>query len=458
MVDILTKLEKMRDDLTTNTPTTSTRRRKTSADTQPKIEIIRVEPTQPPTPPTNSPSNRAYPTNDVKRPSEARRPRRPAPKIPEEGSLKRRSTAAPMLISARPLEKRVEGVKAQHREDETQGIAGAGMLKSNPLFKEIERQEKEEERGRRKRENREGVEEDGEEVGRERVFAGVESEQDLKEGVLLLNPSVREETRMEGGGREGGVSRGGIEREEERQVERRGGEREEEEEEEEWKDDFFLEPPEDFSQSSIEVQDATGLLPPPDLVPSLPLNFTLSSPTLSSNLPPLTHSLPPLGETHYTSLDDYSIGSQDSTILDAAEEEEEGEEEGDGLYDRETSPPVSYHHSGRGLTWDEKATRINVGGALNGVKEQEELPARFPSEVEAHSLAHTHNTGAFRQDEEEEEDFDDDDDSMYRRPTSRIPGMKRIPSWGRSDRSGDPGGQDDLPQVVYGDDVAALIW
>ena len=487
MVDILTKLEKMRDNLTKKTPTTSARRTKTSAGTQPKIEIIRVESAQPLSPPTNSPGSRVHPTDNVKTPSkerqptnspcnqmhptndgkrlsEARKPRRSAPKIPEEGSLKQRSTDAPMLISARPLEENMRGVKLQHIEDETQAKRGAGMLKSNPLLEEIKKQEK---REKRKRENRESVEE---EDGRESVLAGVESEHDPKKGVLLVNPSFREETKMEGGGREGGASRRGIEREEKGEVERRGEEREEleeeEEEEEEWKDDFILEPPENFSQPSVEVQDATGLLPPPDLVPSLPPNLT---PPLSSNVPPFTHSLTPVGEKYYTSLDDYSIGSQDSMIFDAAEEEdeeeeEEEEEEADGLYDREMSPPVSYHQSGHGLQsgrdlmWDERATRINGGGALNGVKEQEELLASFPSEVKARSLAHAHNTGVFRRDEEEEQDFDDEDDLMYRRPTSRIPGMRHVPSWGHSDRSGTPEGQDDLPPVVYEDDVAALIW
>ena len=59
-----------------------------------------------------------------------------------------------------------------------------------------------------------------------------------------------------------------------------------------------------------------------------------------------------------------------------------------------------------------------------------------------------------------EPNFDEDIDSRYRRPTSRIATLlKRAPSWGRSGKGGGGGAaEDDIPNVVYDDEVSALIW
>lgn len=282
-------------------------------------------------------------------------------------------------------------------------IAGTGMLKSNPLFEEMERRER--------------VEGEARQSGR----GTIQEEDDSSKGVLFVNASAVEE-----------AGEGGRENKEEEEVEEVGrkreeGEKQEEEEEveeEEEDDDFILEPPEDFSQSSVEREDETGLV--------MPTTAASSSPYAAESL--------------YTSIDDFDPDSQGSQ--ESLEEHT--------LTDPDPKPFSRHlqgerhvlHHEGGG------STGAGGGGALNGERARKnESVAAYYSEREVQAMA----AATVRDNELDEEDFDDEIDSRYRRPTGQIPGTRRVPSWGRSDQRSALE-EDDLPSVVYEDDVAALIW
>lgn len=281
-------------------------------------------------------------------------------------------------------------------------IAGTGMLKSNPLFEEMERREG----GARQ--------------------SGVQEEGDSRKGVLFVNPSAVEE--MGEGGRDDEkkeqVEEVEKKREEEEVEEEEEDESEEEDEvEEEEEDDFILEPPEDFSQSSVEREDETGLVVPTN-----------------------TASSPYAAESHYTSIDDFDPDSQGSQ--ESLEEHPPTDPDPTPFSHHLQGGCHIMHHGGGGNTG------ARGGGVLNGERSRKNgSVASYYSEREIQTVA----AATARDNEIDEEEFDDEIDSRYRRPTGRIPGMKRVPSWGRSDQRSALE-EDDLPSVVYEDDVAALIW
>ena len=283
------------------------------------------------------------------------------------------------------------------------------MLKSNPLFEEMER-----------RERMEGG-------ARQSGGVGVQEEGDSRKGVLFVNPSAVEETGE--GGREDEkkeqVEEVGKKQEEEEVEEEEEDEREEEDEvEEEEDDDFILEPPEDFSQSSVEREDETGLV--------VPTNAASSSPYAA--------------ESHYTSIDNFDPDSQGSQ--ESLEEHPPTDPDPTPFSHHLQGGRHIMHHGGGGNTG------ARGGGALNGERAQKTgSVASYYSEREIQAVA----AATARDNEIDEEEFDDEIDSRYRRPTGRIPGTKRVPSWGRSDQRSALE-EDDLPSVVYEDDVAALIW
>ena len=507
MADILSQLESLRDEFARNTPFTASGRKKRMSFQSPK-----TTPTAPPTkqvPVARNPASDAVPARKF---TGAHKPRRPAPKVPEEGSMKRRSTmqAEPVLNGAHhTLEKsdRAQPSEPSHEEPHGTEHEIEGMLKWNPLFEEMERKQRE-------KENKAGLTGERERASQDQG-GGLQEEGDPREGVLFVNRSAKEKEEEEE-----------EEEEEERGEEGEGGEEEgevqvmEAEEEGEWEeedeedDNFILEPPEDFSQSSMEREDETGLISPTNQAPS----HTPYDPT----------------ESHYTSIDDFDPSTEESSREPSPEEQRRtnsvslpapqkppGHTAHNNMDTRESKTSeakgkVSADMSGSGKPGDRgrlspqshhrreepppavkskehgKHSLHSKKGKPNSTDEpdsQYRQPTGSPPAVKSkehgkhslhgrkikpnsmgdpdsryHQLTPTESPPAVKSKEhgkrslhgrKGKSNFADDQDSRYRRPTGRIPGLvKRAPSWGK----GGALEEDDLPNVVYDDEVAELLW
>ena len=413
MADILSQLEEVRDDIARNTPSTSSRRKKITSSHSPKPTSTAPRPKQ-------ATSEKQTPT--VTSVASAKRcrganhkPRRPPPKVPEEGSLKRGTTMQPPVSntahhslqkSTKTFEKTQEPHQIKHK------ITGAGVLEVNPLFEEMEQLEKENEA------TITGVEERAPQRGR------LQEGGDSVEGVLFVNHSAEEEDEedeeVEGGEREG-VGRMDIvdaEAEEDGWVED--------------EDDFILEPPEDFSQISVEREDLhTNAASHPSYDPS---------------------------ESHYTSIDDFDASVEEPPQEPAPEEQWRA--------DSFTIPMASHAYAATHINVDTRETRKQWNGSRSSASRKTgddfSVPPLSYRSVRGHSAKEAAAVGKKGGKKTElagtyEPDFDNLD-SRYRRPTSRISGLlKRAPSWGRSGKNG-TSGDDDIPNVVYDDEVSALIW
>ena len=363
MADILARLEEIRGETARNTPSSMRKRKKSaSPKTTPK--------TTPTTPPSKPAANTTRPDTGMAaaavaggKKSGGRKPRRPAPKVPEEGSLKRGTTLqsrdeSEAQHNQHPLEKAHRARSVETRPNK-HGLTASGMIKANPLVVEAELKRRRDVGG----------------VTREKGGARVNEEEDDKEGLLLVNRMAEGEAERE--------SEGVSEK-------RREGEMFVEADEDGLEEDFILEPPEDFSQHSIGHDDETGFTSPAN-----------------------TNTYKPHGpsKSRFTASDDF------------------------GGFEQPSLPELS--------------------------AEERRASSSLPAAQTHPETHHVHMAAEDTLDGWNEPDFDDVDlDSQYRQPTSRVTALlKRAPSWGRSEREGGAGGgDDDIPNVVYDDEVSALIW
>ena len=360
-------------------------------------------------PPKASPPQKASSTAGKKRGGKSYAPRRPAPKVPNEGSLKRGSTIVPVStpISAHhqhPLEKSVKAdteklAKEEEEEDEVRRAEVAVSVKENPGF----------------------VEEEG--GGGEIMTVVSGRDGGVEEGGVFFENTAAAAEEEEARQTDNGA------RDAEMEMERAGewdmGEEEGEggADQQEWADeDFILEPPIDFSQPGVEdeefPQGGSHDLYNPDDSQCTSIDDFEPIP----QLPPSPKPSPkPSIKTHHT----HTGGGFSTAPALASESDKQKKKKKDGSRRRDrrrdkrgdgtqASPLLTYHtprehtarETGRGRGWNER---------------------------------------------EEEED------ALYRRPTGDISSalLKRAPSWGRSGKGETEG---DLPNVVYDDEVAALIW
>ena len=458
MADILSQLEEIRDDITSNTPSSARKKRVTSSHSP------KTTPTATPTPPHPSVNTRK------KHRGKNYAPRRPAPKVPEDGSLKRGTTIqqlqGPNDAQHHPLEKSTKAPHEAHVDDKPCSIKekmmGAGMIKVNPLIAEMEDREKVEVAV-------------GPTAGGGEVWRGGEGE-----GVILVNRVAGEEEREaeeeENEEEKGEQVDGGREREEVVEVKA-------EEESSDWEGDFILEPPEDFSQYSTELGDETSL-----------------------GLHAGSHELYDPSESQCTSVDDFEESFEQPPPLPEPSPSEQhrvsdGEtttqtlpeqHRGDISDDLAQASPHTHHYTDKLATHSypntkrQKRKKHNV--KKHNVKkhngESGRRTRRRDSGTRVSPLIpsyHSHGedlqreaTGApLRRGEargvkserggwEDTPDLGEEEDNLdsrYRRPTGRITALlRRAPSWGRSGKDGGTAGDDDIPNVVYDDEVSALIW
>lgn len=440
MADVLNRLEAVREDIAHSTPSTASRRKKVGSTDSPKTTPTiqhphRVDQAPPTTTSTvaahkrkiaSSGSSQTTPTIPHphrvdqtpptttstaaahNRPSS--KPRRPAPKLPEEGSLKRGTKMKPVVPNNahHPIEKSINEaerpkVSQKPRHQTGHKSAGTGMLKANPLFEEVEQQEK----------------------GNEVIISGgshrgLQVEDDPNKGVLFVNRSAEEEVARVAGMEE--VERQGMEGE-------FGEEAVMEAEEEDEDDDFILEPPEEFSQSSVERDDE-----------GTHISTEIRN---SASYPPYDPS-----QSSYTSIDDFDPSIEKSLQQPSSDEQQRT----DRFTSSKTShAPITAHM----MDVDPRDTRKQRKATSSSKRVRED-----PSAGKVSQLCYSQKMTPVEKEVEQEGskmeiDEPDFEDSRYRRPTSRISGLlKRAPSWGRSSTSGD----DDMPNVVYNDEVSALIW
>ena len=420
MPDVLHRLEELRDDIARNTPTSYRKRKimRSSPSNSPKTTptgtpiVPHPKPasrvTQTGTPPTN--------TRDVQQSATKKRrggkgysPRRPAPKIPDDGSLKRGTTMKTSQVlndpSQHPLEKSVKAQTekqssvAPHVQDVhpvKDEATGTVTSSTNPLFA-----------------NMEAISHADEDV---------KEEDDVKEGMLFVNRSAKEEDEMERFGDRG--------------KEAETGNAWEDDEED---DDFILEPPEDFSQTSMDKDSPSlplaGIVDPHDLYnPSESQCTSIDDFEPSFELPPSPEPSPEEVQRSIPAQAPLHTHRDDTAGLHNNRHKKRKKRRGDNDHGRMNSdrmlPPLMSYQDQTEITGKNVSTAENIGGA--GREMEIERGWNEP-------------------------DFADDD-SRYRRPTSRIKALlKRAPSWGRSGKE-DGTGEDDIPNVVYDDDVSALIW
>ena len=470
MTDVVQRLENLRDDIARNT--LSSRKRKSILSHSPKITPNTTPPNRTPnttpiavhagphpkgTVPTTEPHpKRVTPDSHSKRPMPAATPtephpkkatpttkphpksyapRRPAPKVPGEGSLKRRSKTEPTRVqndatqhqhvpndahhqqeipngahqhqqiptgAQHPLEKDVRAGEVQPSNEPAVSSehhsATSAMGITNPGFAEVERED-----------------EGGITGAAEGMGAELREERDVEEGVLFVNRAAEAE--------EGEVKE---------PTENRGGGEWDLEDGQEWGDeDFILEPPIDFSQPGMEYDNL-----PPDVD-----NPSESVCTSIDDFEPIPEPLPPpkappkeqarTATGHEGSAHDVSSTARDRVDSKGKKKQkkegkkgrrERRRERGDGT---QASPLLTYHT--RGEIQPQVIDRGTGGEVREGWKEPD-----------------------FEEEEEGE-------DSRYRRPTGQISKalLKRAPSWSRS---GHNEGGDELPNAVYDDDVSALLW
>lgn len=406
MADVLSRLEAVRDDIVHNTPSTTSRRKKMTSSESPKTTPTIQHPHRvDQTPPIASATRKAAP-GKTSSSSLSGRPRRPAPKIPEEGSLKRGTTMHPAVPNdahcpiKRSINANLEAQKSEVISNRhiTHKTAEAGILKTNRLFEEMER------------------EKENEAVITGAPHGGLQVEEDPKEGVLFVNRLAEEEgekveverQEMEGGGGWKTEAEGGG-----------FGEENVMEAEEEDDDDFILEPPEEFSQSSMERDDEAA--PYPTYHPS---------------------------QSSYTSIDDFEPNVETSSQQPSSNDHHRV----NGVTPPQTSHAhITAHSNMMDIDTREQRKAVNSSKKLGKASSGDKFSHSKMAPVQKSVVEQEERK--MRSDEIDEPDFDDN--SQYRRPTSRISGLlKRAPSWGRSSTSGD----DDMPNVVYDDEVSALLW
>ena len=241
-------------------------------------------------------------------------------------------------------------------------------------------------------------------------------ERDVERGVLFVNEAAEEgEEEGEVRGTEGGIQDSGS-----------GAW--DLEDGQEWEDeDFILEPPIDFSQPGMEEEEDDDL--PQDLY-----NPRESLCTSIDDFEPILEP-PPSPKTQQTRADSYTAES----VSDVSST-------GRGRVDSKSKKKQRKKEGKRGRR--EKRGDGTQESPLLTYHTRRDIPPRVMDEGGGGEVREGWNETDF-QDEEE--------DSRYRKPTGRMAKalLKRAPSWSRS---GTTEGDDNPPNVVYDDDVSALIW
>ena len=478
MTDVLQRLENLRDDIARNTP--SSRKRKSILSHSPKITPNTTPPNRTPnttpiavhagphpkgTTPTEPHPKRVTPDSHSKRPMPAATPtephpkkatpttkphpksyapRRPAPKAPGEESLKRGSNDATQhqhVPNDAHHQQEIPNGAHQHQQipNGAQHVRAGEMEKqpsnepaaisehnrvtsamgiTNPGFAEVERKD------------------EGGITGatEEEMGAEFREERDVEEGVLFVNRAAEGEVEEEDvKGTEEEVK--GTEEEVKEPTENRGGGEWDLEDGQEWGDeDFILDPPIDFSQPGMEDDDLPPDVDNPNesLCTSIDDFEPIPEPLTSPNAPPkeqartdsfATGRKGPAHNVSSTARDRVDSKSKKKQKKEGKKgRRERRRERGDGT---QASPLLTYRT--RGEIQPQVIDRGTGGEVREGWKEPD-----------------------FEEKEEGE-------DSRYRKPTGQISKalLKRAPSWSRSGHSE---GEDKLPNVVYDDDVSALLW
>lgn len=444
------------------TPTQPHSKRATPTTTAPKPHPNRVPPKTTPTKPHPSSTT---PTEPHPKPSDKRKsypPRRPAPKLPEEGSLKRRSrTTIPTSIpndahqqqsipndahQQQPIPNNahqhqpIPNDAHQHQHVQSGADQPQQPLRQNTVKEEIVKHpsneplssEHDTATGRAnpnfakaEQEEDEGVITGAGEGEREGELG---DERDVEEGVMFVNQAAEaEEGEME---EEVGtvgdfdqidnIGRGGG-----------GGGEWDMDDGQEWGDeDFILEPPIDFSQPGAEDNDL-----PPDLY-----NPDESQCTSIDDFEPVPE-LPPSPKTspkgqRRNGSSTTSRGASAHNLSSTASER------GDSKRKKKKKKREGGQKGRRGVRGD----GTQAASPLLTYHTQRETQPQLPDSV-----------GGSWNEPEFDNDGEEGEDSRYRRPTGQISKalLKRAPSWSRSGASE---GEDELPGVVYDDDISALIW
>ena len=425
MADIVSRLEKILDDVTRDTPSSARRKIKHTASHSPKTTPTTPHPkpvsdvTPPPARSAGVPTKKHSRTNY--------KPRRPAPTVPEEGSLKRGTKLkSPDPIDAHhqhPVEVEESSNACAEKKALLEGrlieheVSGVGMVKVNPLFEEMEQQ--------LERDNGAVI------AGVPQGGGRVREEGDTEEGVLLVNrlaekgeegEEMERGREGEGGGKGSGEREGSVEAKEE----------------DEWVEDFILEPPEDFSQLSMDQDvEETNFFSPANTT-----SHKLHKPTESQ----FTSSVAAF-EPKYPSKEPSLEEQQRTDSFTAQQSHSHTTTHSNGAAKRRRKHRKTGSRSGN----TSRKTRGDLVGQLPPPTRHSrgELPGETTSSLAAGAERSEGTTGW------DEPHFQDDLDSRYRPPTSRISALlKRAPSWGRSGTTGD----DEMPDVVLDDEVSKLIW
>ena len=200
----------------------------------------------------------------------------------------------------------------------------------------------------------------------------------------------------------------------------------------EWGDeDFILEPPIDFSQPGAEDIDL-----PPDLYNPDESQCTSIDDFEPVPEPPPSPKTSPKGQRRNGSSTTSRRGSAHNLSSTASER-------GNSKSKKKKKKKREGGEKGRrGVRGD----GTQVASPLLTYHTQRETQPQLPDSV-----------GGSWNEPEFDNDGEEGEDSRYRRPTGQISKalLKRAPSWSRSGASE---GEDELPGVVYDDDISALIW
>ena len=409
-----------------------------------------------------------------RKPVKSHSPRRPAPKIPEEGSLKRKSAInpvqAPINAHRHPLEKaiKVESEQKEKMSDEPTKM-GLSMVPAesvkNPGFVEAEREKEVSNLSSGVGEgtaifvNKAAEEENREENEKERDERGREdsaTELEMEGGTAMFVNRAADEKKEEKGREERDgknsvteleadrgtaifVNRAADKENEKEREEREDSPTEleaargtewifEDEPGQEWGDeDFILDPPIDFSQPGVEDDDD---FPQGDAYDQY--NPNESQCTSIDDFEPIPHLPAP---SPRLSLRTHTPEASSRAVVSPADGEV-----------REGHKRVDSKHKKKKKKGAHEPRREKKKERGDGTQASQLLTYHSWGDIEPHE-----REGWGEQDFEEGEDF------RYRRPTGQISSalLKRAPSWGRS---GKRETEDDMPNVVYNDEIAALIW
>ena len=419
MPDVLHQLEDLRDEIARNTPTSSRKRRitRSSPSNSPKTTPTGTPIVPHPKPATRMTQEEGIPppttTRSAKQPAEKRHggkgyaPRRPAPKIPDEGSLKRGTTTKTSQVlndsQQHPLEKTVKAQTEKkpsevpqdvhHRSDKGEA-SGAVTSIRNLVFATMNEDD------------------------------SVKEVDDVIEGILFVNQAAKENERVSE-----------LQKENEAETEPQNAWEEEEE------DDFILEPPIDFSQTSMDRDS-----------PSLPLAGLVDP-----------HDLYNPSESQCTSIDDFEQTFELPPSLEPSPEVVQKSIRAQASLDTCGASNTAGLHSSKQRKKKKKRSGASTHDRMN---DNDRMPSSYQDQTQVTRDGSSSTTGKVEYARKEmdmeqgwnESDFADDD-SRYRRPTSRIKALlKRAPSWGRSGKDDGTREDDTIPNVVYDDEVSALIW